>query len=131
MLEINPTDAVPIWKQIEDEIRRLLAAGTLVPGGPVPSVRDLARDLRVNPATVSKAYQHLMVAGLLEVRRGDGTYVAEVPPTMKKSERRDALAAAATRYVSIAFTMGADREEALSEFEAACERLDGNSRRKP
>ena len=130
MLEINPSDAVPIWRQIEDEIRRLLAAGTLVPGGPVPSVRDLARDLRVNPATVSKAYQHLMIAGLLEVRRGDGTYVVEAPPQMRKSERRDALAAAAVRYVSLAFTMGADREEALKEFEGACERLDGHTRRK-
>jgi len=130
MLEINPGDAVPIWRQIEDEIRRLLAAGTLVPGGPVPSVRDLARDLRVNPATVSKAYQHLMVAGLLEVRRGDGPYVVEVPPPMKKAERREALAAAAVRYASLAFTMGASREEALKELEAACERLDGHTRRK-
>lgn len=129
MLEINPTDAVPIWKQIEDEIRRLLAVGMLVPGGPVPSVRDLSRDLRVNPATVSKAYQHLTAVGLLEVRRGEGTYVAEAPAPMKKSERRDALAAAAVRYVSLAITMGASCEEALDEFEAARERLDGTGRR--
>jgi GntR family transcriptional regulator len=131
MLQINPADAVPIWKQIEDEIRRLLPAGTLLPGTAVPSVREIARDLRVNPATVSKAYQHLTYAGVLEVRRGEGTYVAEVPAAVKKSERREALSAAAVRYVSLAFTIGASREEALSELDAAFGRLDGQTRRKP
>ena len=58
-LRIDPRDAVPIWKQIEDSLRRMVAAGALAPGAAVPSVRDLARDLGVNPATVSKAYQGL------------------------------------------------------------------------
>jgi GntR family transcriptional regulator len=69
-LRVDPRDAVPIWRQIEDGVRRLVAAGALSPGATVPSVRDLARDLRVNPATVSKAYQRLTDAGVLEVRRG-------------------------------------------------------------
>src|SRR5687768_5038559 len=115
MLNINPTDAVPIWKQIEDEIRRLVAVGALASGGPVPSVRDMAKDLRVNPATVAKAYQRLTDAGLLAVKRGEGTFVAETPTPIRRAERRDALAAAALRYASLASTMGAGAEEAIRE----------------
>ena len=75
-LRVDPAAAAPLWSQIEEGVRRLVASGTLAPGAAVPSVRDLARDLRVNPATVSKAYQRLTDAGVLEVRRGDGTYVS-------------------------------------------------------
>lgn len=130
MLEINPADAVPIWKQIEDEIRRLIVVGTLGQGDLVPSVREVARDLRVNPATVSKAYQRLTEAGLLEVRRGEGTYVADTPPPVKRAERKTTLNAAALRYVSLAVTIGASQEEAVAAVEEACNRLDGKERRK-
>jgi GntR family transcriptional regulator len=66
-LEIDPASAVPIWRQIEDGMRRLVASERLAPGSVVPSVRELARALRVNPATVSKAYRRLTEAGLLTV----------------------------------------------------------------
>ena len=70
MFAINNADPAPIWKQIEEGMRRLIALGALKPEGPVPSVRDLARDLRVNPNTVARAYQRLTEAGVLTVRRG-------------------------------------------------------------
>src|SRR5207302_11329530 len=53
MFAINPTDPAPIWRQIEEVVRRLIALGALQSGAPVPSVRDLAKDLRVNPNTVA------------------------------------------------------------------------------
>ena len=56
MFAINSTDPAPIWRQIEEGVRRLIALGALQPGAPVPSVRDLAKDLRVNPNTVARAY---------------------------------------------------------------------------
>jgi GntR family transcriptional regulator len=111
-LRIDPTDATPIWSQIEDGMRRLVASGALAPGAAVPSVRDLARELRINPATVVKAYQRLTEAGVLTVRRGDGTYVAEKPPAMSKSERGRLLREAAVRYASLAATLGVGEEEA-------------------
>ncbi|MGH9456748.1 MAG: GntR family transcriptional regulator [Thermoanaerobaculia bacterium] len=130
MLAINPTDAVPIWKQIEDEIRRLVATGSLPTGDPVPSVRDLARDLRVNPATVAKAYQRLTDEGLLTVRRGQGTFVAEAPAAVPRTERREALAAAAMRYASLASTIGASPKEAIAQIELALAQIgDGKERR--
>ena len=76
-LRIDPTDATPIWSQIEEGLRRLVASGALAPGAVVPSVRDLARELRINPATVAKAYQRLTDAGVLTVRRG-GAHAAPV-----------------------------------------------------
>ena len=102
MIRIDPADATPIWSQIEESLRRLVASGALKPGAAVPSVRDLARELNVNPATVAKAYQRLTDAGVLAVRRGEGTYVADAPPAMSRAERTRILRDAAVRYASVA-----------------------------
>ncbi len=119
MLQIDPSDATPIWSQIEEGIRRLVASGALAPGAAVPSVRDLARELTVNPATVARAYQRLAEAGVLTVRRGDGTYVADAPPAMSRSERSRILRDAASRYAGLAATLGASRDEAAEALLAA------------
>jgi GntR family transcriptional regulator len=119
MLNVDVHDAVPIWRQIELGVRHLVASGSLRPGRVVPSVRDLARDLRVNPMTVSKAYQRLCEQGVLEVRRGEGTFVATAPPTMPKAERAQALRTAVGRLVSVAATLGMSRDETLKEVRAA------------
>lgn len=125
MLKIDPRDPRPIWSQIEDGIRHLVARGALAPGRSVPSVRDLAREIQVNPATVSKAYQKLTDDGVLAVRRGEGTFVAEEPPAMPVRERGRLLTEAALRYASRAATLGAPRAEALGALEAAWNQLEG------
>lgn len=122
-LEVDPTDTVPIWRQIEEGIRRLVASGALPRGRTVPSVRDLARELRVNPATVVRAYQRLTEEGLLAVRRGEGTFVAEAPPGLAPPERGRALHEGATRYASLAVTIGASRRETVEAVERALARL--------
>jgi GntR family transcriptional regulator len=119
VFRIDPGDAIPIWKQIEEGLRRLVASRALAPASLVPSVRDLARDLRVNPMTVSKAYQRLTEQGVLEVRRGEGTFVASSPPGMSRAERGRALRQAAARYVALAVTLGASAEEASRELRVA------------
>lgn len=115
-LRVDPSAAEPLWSQIEEGLRRLVASGVLASGAGVPSVRDLARDLRVNPATVSKAYQRLTQAGVLEVRRGDGTYVAADPPGLSRTERGRTLREGALRYASLALTSGATRDQAVEEL---------------
>ena len=119
VLHVDPTSSTPIWSQIEEGVRRLVAAGALPLGGPVSSVRDLARELRVNPATVAKAYQRLADAGILTVRRGEGTFVSETAPAMGRTERSRTLRDGATRYASLASTIGATQEEASGELRAA------------
>ncbi len=123
MLKINFTDAVPIWKQIEDEMRRLIASEKLLPGHPVPSVRELAKELRINPATVAKAYQSLVDERLLQVKRGDGTYVADELPSISRSERQKHLRQGATRYASVALQFGADLDAATAELESSYKKL--------
>jgi GntR family transcriptional regulator len=124
-LHVDPSDSTPIWSQIEEGLRRLVASGALAPGAPVPSVRDLARELSINPATVAKAYQRLAEAGVLSVRRGDGTYVADSPPSMGKEKRHRALREGAIRYASLAATLGAALTESAEELKVAWKLLGG------
>lgn len=129
MFDINPADAAPIWRQIEEGMRRMITLGTLRPGEPVPSVRDLARELRVNPATVSRAYQRLTDSGVLSVRRGDGTYVADEPSQPQTDERTEKLREASLRYASAAIAVGASVDEAKEELETSYDRLVTENRR--
>jgi len=128
-IRIDPSDTAPIWSQIEEGVRRLVASSALRPGAPVPSVRDLASELRVNPATVAKAYQRLTEAGVLTVRRGEGTFVAEEPPAMSRAERARQLKTAATRYASFSATLGAGEAETEEALRSAWRSLQKEARR--
>jgi GntR family transcriptional regulator len=130
MFDIHPSSAAPIWRQIEEGMRRMISLGTLTPGAAVPSVRDLARDLRVNPNTVARAYQRLTEAGVLTVRRGEGTFVADAPAQLRKSQRNEALRDGATSYAGTALAVGVSLEDATAELESAFERLTREHRRK-
>jgi GntR family transcriptional regulator len=127
-LHVDAASSTPIWSQIEEGVRRLVASGALSAGGPVPSVRELARELRVNPATVAKAYQRLTEAGLLTVKRGEGTFVAAAPPPMAAAERRKELASGATRYAALASNLGSTQEEAAALLASAWKRLSGDGK---
>lgn len=94
-------------------MRRLVASERLAPGSVVPSVRELARALRINPATVSKAYRRLAEAGLLTVRRGEGTFVGELDSDELEEERLLLLTDGAASFNRIATSIGASREEAM------------------
>ena len=130
-LRVVASDATPIWSQIEEGMRRLVASGALAPGSAVPSVRDLARELSVNPATVAKAYQRLSDAGVFSVKRGDGTYVADSPPAMGPEKRRRALSEGAIRYASLAATLGATLPESEQQLSSAWKGLVGRKGTKP
>jgi len=119
LLDIDPAAAAPIWRQIEDGMRRLAASGALPAGTAVPSVRELARELRVNPATVSKAYQRLVADGALEVRRGEGTFVAERTAAAVAEERERLLGDQAERFVVAARSMGVAESDAIAAISTA------------
>jgi GntR family transcriptional regulator len=90
-IRLDPTDQRPIYVQIMDEVRRSLVVGSLAPDDPLPSVRQLASELRVNPNTVSQAYRELERQGVVEARRGSGTFVvqASVNGNQRASLARD------------------------------------------
>jgi len=101
----------------------MISLGALSPGASVPSVRDLAQQLRVNPNTVARAYQRLTDAGVFAVRRGEGTFVADQPAQLRKSEKNESLRDAATRYAGTALAVGATLVEASRELEDSFGRL--------
>ena len=98
LIAINTSDPRPIYHQIMDEIRRGLVVGTLAADDPLPSVRQLAADLRVNPNTVQQAYRELEREGVVHVKRGLGTFVSGVAsPRSEKDELARSVAARALR----------------------------------
>jgi GntR family transcriptional regulator len=119
LLAINPSDPTPIWSQIVGRLRWMVASERLLPGEPVPSVRELARQLGLNPATVARAYTALVDEGVLEVRRGAGTFVAERPPQVRDATLGQQLREAARRYAAEAWAAGSDEEQAVQALQAA------------
>ena len=76
MFEIRTDSDVPIHRQISEGVRLAIGAGRLAPGDELPSVRAMAVKLRINPNTVARAYRELETLGVLETRRGRGSFVA-------------------------------------------------------
>lgn len=85
--EIDPRSPTPLYEQIAARVRVGVASGDLQAGDALPSVRALARDLRVNPATVVQAYRDLAADGFVEMRHGQGTFVLEVSTFLRDEER--------------------------------------------
>ncbi|HEU0012061.1 MAG TPA: GntR family transcriptional regulator [Longimicrobium sp.] len=109
---INTADPRPIYVQIMDEVRRAIVLQTLRPEDPLPSVRQLATDLRLNPNTVAQAYRELERDGVVYVRRGQGTFVAQ--SRAANGDGRHALArAVAGRALLDAHRSGIGAEELI------------------
>ncbi|MDA3886597.1 MAG: GntR family transcriptional regulator [Candidatus Delongbacteria bacterium] len=86
--QIHPSSGIPIYKQIVDQVERLVASGHLSPGDEIPSVRKVATHFEVNPMTVSKAYSTLEASNILERRRGKGMVVASSSENTKTVKER-------------------------------------------
>jgi GntR family transcriptional regulator len=91
LFSIVPGSTEPIYRQLVEQVRRLVAGGQLAPGDALPSVREVALQLAVNPMTVSKAYGLLELESLLERRRGVGMIVADRPRRIDDAGERLAL----------------------------------------
>ena len=87
LVELNTSDQRPIYGQIADRVKFAIAGGVLRPGDMVPSVRELSKQLVVNPNTVARAYRDLQTEGLLESVRGMGMEVAEAAPDRCRAAR--------------------------------------------
>ena len=111
LLRIEPSSAVPVYRQVVDQINYQIAGGILRPGDRLPSVRELARQLPANQNTVLKAYEQLSAAGLISRRQGDGTFVEDVKTTIKKSERLRQLGSILAQAAAQAVHFQITREE--------------------
>jgi GntR family transcriptional regulator len=112
--EIQPHSGVPIYRQLMDQVRALVASRRLAPGAMLPSIRQLATDLEVNMMTVSKAYAKLEAEGLLERVSGTGMRVRpqEVLPSL--AERQQELAPLVEPLVTRALQLGLSEQQLIA-----------------
>jgi GntR family transcriptional regulator len=126
MVDLDPRDATPLYAQLERGLRAAIAAGRLRAGDQLPTVRELAVDLRINANTVARVYSELERAGVLETRRGVGSFVrasAEQARSRKEHDRR--LRAMATRALADAAAAGFTPQELVAEIELLATRKEG------
>jgi len=91
-IQISVQDGVPIYRQIVNQVKYLVASGQLLPGEELPPIRVLAEQLLVTPNTVVRAYRELEVENVVRKRRGAGTYVSETASPLARQEQRRILA---------------------------------------
>jgi GntR family transcriptional regulator len=118
---IDPRSPTPLYEQIASRVRMGIASAELAAGEALPSVRSLAKVLRVNPATVVQAYRDLATDGFVEIRHGQGTFVRDVAAPLLAEER----AAHATRLVQRLLQDGARLGVSLEELTRAFEEHTG------
>jgi len=111
LVEIDTHSGVPIYRQVIEQIRRQIMTGRLAEGGQLPTVRDLAKRLKVNPMTVSKAYSLLEIEGLVERRRGVGLFVAKLSRRRKERISREMLESIVKKAVITAVQLGVSEQE--------------------
>jgi len=117
-LDIDPKSHLPIYAQLIAQIRHAVARGELTSGAQLPTVRQLAVDLRINPNTVAKAYAELERTGLIATQQGRGTFVTERPPPPAPEERAARLTAILKHALGEAAALGYEPEAFLEAMRA-------------
>ncbi len=115
-LSIDLHSGVPVYRQLIDQVRGGIAAGSLTSGDQLPTVRQLAVDLAINPNTVMKAYRELELGGLLETHQGTGTFITDKKPEKKSAERERQLGQMAGEFAARAGAAGFTLEEVIDRL---------------
>lgn len=118
---IDVASTVPIYAQIVGQVRAAAASGILQGGDPLPSARQLAGELRINPNTVAQAYRELEREGIAMVQRGQGTFIAELSDPRRDDERARVARELAERMVAEAGRLGLNLQDVRAAVEQALE----------
>lgn len=124
-ISLNLTDGVPIYRQIANQIRYMVASGVLETGEEIPSIRALALRLKVTPNTVVKAYDELESSGVLEKRPGAGTFVTRAPARLARRERDLIIEQRIDALLAEAHQLGLTPDELLSAIRERQAELEG------
>jgi DNA-binding transcriptional regulator YhcF (GntR family) len=119
ILEVDVASAVPPYEQIREQIERMAVSGVIPQGFRLPSIRQLAADLGLAPATVARTYTELESAGIVQSRRGRGTTIAGNGHKLTRSQTQTELGKAADAFARRIHQLGIDRKTALSALEKA------------
>lgn len=118
IVSIDPRDRTPIYAQLDRGLRASIASGRLRPGDQLPTVRQLAVELQINANTVARVYAELERAGVLETRRGVGSFISATPSEARpRREHERSLRAFATRVLADADSAGFTLDEVLTALE--------------
>lgn len=123
LFHVNASSGVPIYVQIETQVKNAVAAGALKKNGALPSIRKLAVELRVNPNTVARAYQELEREGVIGTVPGGGTYVAGHTPRFLKSEKLRRLQPYARQIAVEGTQLGLSEDEIIETVAEELEKL--------
>src|SRR5580658_2637326 len=104
--QLNAHSGVPVYRQLIDQVQGALAAGRLKAGDQLPTIRQVAVDLAINPNTVTRAYREMEIRGLLETQQGTGTFVADRKVEYSKDDRERMLSQLVGEFVSRAGAAG-------------------------
>jgi GntR family transcriptional regulator len=117
LFQLNPSDPTPLYAQLDRAIRLGISIGRLPPDTQLPTVRQLAVDLCINANTVAKVYRDLERAGIVETRRGIGTFIkASAPEAMSKAEHNRLLTVLADRFLAEAAALGFSADQLLAHL---------------
>ena len=116
-IQLDIKSGVPFYRQIIDQVKSAIATGRLEPGNRLPTVRQLAVDLSVNPNTVSRAYTELELTGLVETHMGTGTFVGQKKVEQDEVERRRILDEICQEFLSRASSHGFNLDDILENLE--------------
>ena len=123
--QINPSSGVPVYRQIMDQVKYYVVSGALRYGDQVPSIRELARALAVNPTTIVKAYTELEHEGVIERKQGKGAFVTDSSRTMSSAKQTAALRPQARQLAIEAGQMGAPEDLVLRIVDEELKQVNG------
>ena len=123
-LHLDHHSGEPIYRQIVEQVKYRVAAGRLKQGDPLPSIRDLARDLKINPGTVVRAYEDLRHVGLVVMQQGKGVFIGRAPTAVPATARRRELRNQVRRLLSEALRLGASPEELVAIVQEEIDQLE-------
>lgn len=113
---IDLHSGVPVYRQLIDQVRVGIASGSLTAGDQLPTVRQLAVDLEINPNTVMRAYRELELGGLLETHQGTGTFISNKKMEKKSAERDRQLTQMAGEFAARAGASGYSLEDLIDRL---------------
>jgi GntR family transcriptional regulator len=125
---LDSHSGVPIYRQIIDQVLGAVASGALTKGDQLPTVRQAAVDLTVNPNTVVRAYRELEIRGVLETQQGTGTFITEQGARPDEAERQRYLSQFAGEFLARGRSSGFSVQELLDAIQAACAQLEEKRR---
>ncbi len=123
LLRVDPASPEPLFAQLVAAVKRAVATGRLRAGDRLPSVRELAAELTINPNTIAKAYQALEAEGVTVSRHGSGTFVADRRVTVRRSEQKRRVREGLDALLSDALHLGLSEDDVRDEFDDAVRRV--------